>query len=98
MAVTVYLKNGSPVRVGTAVSINRGSFLPAPPEGAYVGESVELQDDQQRVIASFLLSEIAGYVIGTEASLEDIAAAARATASSVVGAARRRGAAQPSSD
>jgi hypothetical protein len=50
------------------------------------------------VIASFLLSEVSGYVIGTEASLEDIAAAARATASSVVGAARRRGAAQPSSD
>jgi hypothetical protein len=66
--------------------------------GADMGESVELQDSQQRVIASFLLSEISGYVIGTEASLEDIAAAARATASSVVGAARWRGAAQPSSD
>src|SRR3954454_7341622 len=98
MAVTVYLKNGSPVRVGAAVSINRGSFLPAPSGGADVGESLELQDDQQRVIASFLLSEISGYVTGTEASLEDFAAAARATASSVVGAARRRGATQPSSD
>jgi hypothetical protein len=72
--------------------------LAGTPGGAEVGESVELQDDQQKVIASFLLSEISGYVIGAEASLEDIAAAARATASSVVGAARRRGAALPSSD
>ena len=92
VAVTVYLKNGGSVRVSAAVSIDRGSpLLSGPSSGdSTTAATLELQDDKQAVIGKFLLSEVAGYVIETEMSLEGITSAARAAASSVVSGAKRR--------
>jgi hypothetical protein len=92
VAVTVYLKNGVSVKVSTAVLIDRGSpLLSGPSSGdSTTAATLELQDDKQAVIGKFLLSEVAGYVVEPEMSLEGIAASAKAAASSMVGAARRR--------
>ena len=92
VAVTVYLKNGGSVRVNTAVSIDRGSpLLSGPASGdSTMAATLELQDEEQAVIGKFLLSEVAGYVVETETSLEAITSAARAAASSVVSGAKRR--------
>src|SRR3954454_1238568 len=92
MAVTVYLKNGGSVKVSTAVSIGRGSPLLSGPESndSTAAATLELQDDKQAVVGKFLLSEVAGYVMEPELSLEGLTSAARAAASSVVSGARRR--------
>ena len=92
MVVTVYLKTGGSARVGSATMVQRGSFLLS---GSSTVDSdavaaLELQDDKHNVVGTFLLSDVVGYVIESEMSLEGITAAARATASSVVDAARRR--------
>jgi len=92
VAVTVYLKNGGSARVSNAVSMERGSFLLSEPSAtdSAANASLELQDDKKNVVGKFLWSEVAGYVIESQMSLEDIASAARSAASSAVGAARRR--------
>ena len=92
MAVTVYLKNGGSAKVGTAVSIDRGSpLLSGPTSGdTTAAATLELQDDNQAVVGKFLLSEVAGYVIEPEIGLEGLTSAARAAASSMVSGARRR--------
>src|SRR5580765_6310145 len=85
MVVTVYLRTGASARVSSATTVQRGSFLlsgSSPADGDAVA-ALELRDDKSNVVGTFLLSEVVGYVIESEMSLEGITAAARATASSV---------------
>ena len=66
MAVAVYLKSGGIVKVIQAVSVDRGGFVTtgdSPPDSLI---SVELKDQKSKVVASFLRSEVAGYVIEPE--------------------------------
>jgi hypothetical protein len=97
VAVTVYLKNGVSVKVGTASSIDRGSpLLSGPASGdTTAAATLELRDDQQAVVGKFLLSEVAGYVVEPDLGLEGLTNAARAAASSVVSGARRRASQAP---